>query len=392
MIRFWQNKKISYDVCFFKKALFFLGLFIFFIFPFFSAINIPVLAQEESVLESSKEELLEVKVEKILEENQIKPMNSDNFQLYQKLEALVIKGSLKDKKIILDSGGIATANNQKYKVNDRLMVVFSQDFQGEDNFYISDYIRRNSLAWLFLIFVALVLIIARWRGIMSLLGMGISFFIIFSFILPKIVAGYNPVQVAILGALIIVPISFFLSHGFNKKTLTAIVGTMIALIVTGILAFLFIEMARLTGFSSEEAGFLQIAKKGLINIKGLLLAGIIIGVLGILDDITISQSAIVFQLKEVNKKLGATELYKRAMRVGQDHISSMVNTLILVYAGAALPLMLLFIDSSHSFSEVINYELIAEEVIRTLVGSIGLILTVPITTIIACWVISRTDK
>ena len=176
MISFRQNKKIVDSVYFFKKALLFLGLFIFF---FFSAADISVLAQEEPVVESNKEELLEVRVEKILEENQIKPMGSDNFQLYQKLEALVIKGSLKDKIIILDSGGIATANNQKYKVNDRLMVVFSQDFQGEDNFYISDYIRRSSLAWLFLIFVVLVLIIARWRGIMSLLGMGISFLLFF---------------------------------------------------------------------------------------------------------------------------------------------------------------------------------------------------------------------
>lgn len=117
--------------------------------------------------------------------------------------------------------------------------------------------------------------------------------------------------------------------------------------------------------------------------KGLLLAGIIIGVLGVLDDITISQSAIVFQLKEINNKLKFGELYDRAMSVGQDHISSMVNTLILVYTGAALPLLILFINNPHPFSEVVNYEMIADEIIRTLIGSIGLILSVPITTFIA---------
>ena len=155
------------------------------------------------------------------------------------------------------------------------------------------------------------------------------------------------------------------------------------------MANIFVEAAKLTGFASEEAGFLQVAKQGAMNMKGLLLAGIIIGVLGVLDDITISQSAIVFQLKEANEKLKFNELYKRAMNVGQDHISSMVNTLVLVYTGAALPLLLLFIDNPHPFSEIVNYEIIADEIVRTLVGSIGLILAVPITTVIASLVAEK---
>lgn len=218
---------------------------------------------------------------------------------------------------------------------------------------------------------------------MSLIGMGISFFIIFLFVLPKLLAGADPIQVAIVASLFITPLTFYFSHGLNKKTTIAVIGTIIALIITGILANTFIEAAKLTGFASEEASFLQVAKQGAINMKGILLAGIIIGMLGVLDDITISQSAIVFQLKEANQKLKFDDLYKRAMNIGQDHISSMVNTLILVYTGAALPLLLLFINNPHPFSEIINYELIADEIIRTLVGSIGLILSVPITTFIA---------
>ena len=175
---------------------------------------------------------------------------------------------------------------------------------------------------MFIIFVVSAVVIAKWRGILSLVGMGISFLVIFSFILPKILSGSNPVEIAILGSLIIIPVSFFLSHGFNKKTIVAIAGTLIALIITGILANVFVEAAKLTGFASEEAGFLQVAKQGIINMKGLLLAGIIIGVLGVLDDITISQSSIVFQLKEANNRLNIDELFKRAMNVGQDHISS----------------------------------------------------------------------
>ena len=351
-----------------------------------------VFAQSELPQEPPKGETLEATVEKILEEKQIKPMGSTEMQLYQKLELLVTKGSIKDKKIVIENGNIPVANNLKYKVDDRVIVTFSKDFEGTDYFYITDHIRRDSLLWLFLIFVMSAVVIAKWRGILSLVGMGISFLVIFSFILPKILAGSNPVEIAILGSLIIIPVSFFLSHGFNKKTMVAIAGTLIALIITGVLANIFVEASKLTGFASEEAGFLQVAKQGTINIKGLLLAGIIIGVLGVLDDITISQSAIVFQLKKANEKLKFNELYKRAMNVGQDHISSMVNTLVLVYTGAALPLLLLFIDNPHPFSEIVNYEIVADEIVRTLVGSVGLILAVPITTVIASLLVTQKER
>jgi len=344
----------------------------------------PLYAQEEfQEVKLPQEETLEATVVEILEEKEITPDFSENKQLYQKLELLVTKGSLKDKKIIIESGILPMANLQKYKVGDRLVVSYSKDSGNNDMFFITDYVRRNSLLWLFITFVVLTALIGKWRGLASLLGMGISFFIIFSFILPKISSGSDPVQIAIIGSFFIIPATFYLSHGFNKKTTVAIFGTVIALIMTGVLASFFVKAAKLTGFASEEAGFLQVAKQGEINIKGLLLAGIIIGVLGVLDDITVSQSAIVLQLKKASPKMKFEELYKRAMDVGQDHISSMVNTLVLVYTGAALPLLLLFVDNPHPFSEVINYEIIADEVVRTLVGSIGLILAVPITTLIA---------
>jgi len=330
-----------------------------------------------------QEETLEGRVTQILEEKQVIPIGTEEPQLYQKLEILITKGSLKDEKITIENGNLPMSNLQKYKVGDELVINYGKDFEGNDTFYITDYVRRSALLWLFVIFVIIAVAIGRWQGMTSLFGMGISFLVIFKFILPKISAGSDPVQVAILGSLVIIPATFLLSHGVNKKTGIAIMGTLISLVVTGVLANAFVEASRLTGFASEEAGFLQAYKPGLINIKGLLLAGIIIGVLGVLDDITISQSAIVQQLKAANPKLKAGELYKKAMAVGKDHIASMVNTLVLVYTGAALPLLLLFIDNPHPFSEIINYEIIADEVVRTLVGSIGLILAVPITTFIA---------
>ncbi len=343
----------------------------------------------KTVLAESGAETLEATVTKILEEKEVELGFSDEKQFYQELELYITKGSLKHNKIVVKSGDIPVSNLPRYKVNDRLLVNYEHDLDGNDFFLITDYVRRRPLFILFILFIVSVSIIAKWRGISSVLGMIVSFLIIFSFILPRIDAGANPVQTAILGSLLIIPATFYLSHGLNKKTTSAVLGTVIALVITGTLALIFVNMAQLSGFASEEAGFLQVAKQGSINIKGLLLAGIIIGILGVLDDVTISQSAIVFQLKNIDSKLNISQLYKRAMDVGQDHISSMVNTLILVYTGASLPLLLLFINNPHPFTEIINYEIIADEIIRTLIGSIGLILAVPITTIIASILVSQ---
>ena len=217
----------------------------------------------------------------------------------------------------------------------------------------------------------------------SLAGLVVSFFVIFKFMLPQILLGQNPVTAAVVSSMFIVPITFYASHGINKKTTAAVLGTVIALVLTGALAAFFIEFGKITGFASEEAMFLQNIRQGTINLKGLVLAGIIIGTLGVLDDITISQSAIVAQLKKASSSIRFKELYFRSMDVGVDHIASMINTLILVYAGAAMPLLLLFVNNPQPFTEVINYEIFAEEAVRTFVSSIGLMSAVPITTLIA---------
>jgi uncharacterized membrane protein len=192
--------------------------------------------------------------------------------------------------------------------------------------------------------------------------------------------------VVILGAVVIIAITFYLSHGLNRKTTAAVFGTLLALVLTGILASISIAATRLSGFGVEETMFLAHESAQPLNIQGLFLAGIIIGLLGILDDITVSQAAIVWQLKQAQPAMGFRELYGRAMNVGKDHIASLVNTLVLVYAGASLPLLLLFSSHAVSFGDAINYENIAEEIVRTLVASIGLMVAVPLTTLItALW-------
>ena len=344
---------------------------------------------KQNTVTDYQEETLEGKIIKITGQRRITPSNNSKEQLYQQLEIQITKGSQKGKIVNLESGDAYQGSNTLYKAGNEVVIAYAEDSTGGETYLITDYVRRTPLLVLFLIFVVVTVIIGKWKGISSILGMGISFLVILKFILPSIYSGSDPVTIAILGSLAIIPVTFFLSHGFNRKTLVAIVGTLISLVATGILATLFVEATKLTGFASEEAGFLNVFKEGTINIKGLLLAGIIIGVLGVLDDITISQSAIVQELKIANPQLNSKELYKKAMSVGKDHIASMVNTLILVYTGAALPLLLLFVDNPRPFSELINYEIIADEIVRTLVGSIGLVLAVPITTFIASYAINN---
>ncbi|KXK10701.1 MAG: YibE/F-like protein [Microgenomates bacterium OLB23] len=225
--------------------------------------------------------------------------------------------------------------------------------------------------------------IARWKGVAALLSMCFTFFVIFKFLLPQILSGQNPIIAAIMTGVFTVPVTYYASHGFNLKTHSAVLGTLIALIITSLLAFFAIDYAHLTGLSSEDAAFLTVMVEGGLNMKGLLLAGIIVGLLGILDDVTVSQAAIVFKLKENAPHLSFSEIYTQAMDIGKDHIGSVVNTLVLVYAGAALPFLLLFIVNQQTLAMGINYEVISEEIVRTLVASIGLMLAVPVTTFIA---------
>lgn len=377
---------------------FILAAFLFLLFFPSRVVAQDVILQEQANLDSQslateyKEETLEGKVLNVLEEKQIVPAGAKEPQIYQKLEILITNGSLKGNKIIIENGILSISGLQRYKVGDELVISYTKNIEGKDNFYITDYVRRKPLLFAFLAFVFMVVLVGRFQGVSSLFGMAFSFLVILKFILPEISRGKDPVQIAVFGSLMIIPLTFVLSHGFNKKTIVAILGTLISIVFTGLLTSLFVGASKLTGFAAEEAGFLQTYKGDLINVKGLLIAGIIIGVFGVLDDITVSQSAVVEQLKTANPKLKPTEIYNKAMAVGKDHIASMVNTLVLVYAGASLPLLILFIDSSRSFLEIINLEVVAEEVIRTLVGSIGLILAVPITTAIASLVFSSNKE
>lgn len=291
----------------------------------------------------------------------------------------------RDAKVLLGSGEvsvIAYDTGTEYKVGD--MVLLQQDAQFSELYSVTDFVRTTSLIRLFILFLIVILAVSHWSGLRSLLGLLFSFTVIFKFVLPQIAMGSNPLTVALVASLIILIVSYYLTHGINDKSTIAIIGTFAALILTGILALVFSQLSRLTGFGNEDVTFL-IDKLPVSSLYNLLLAGMIIGSLGVLDDITISQASIVAELRESNSKWGMSELYTRAMNIGHDHISSLVNTLVLVYAGGALPLLLLFIESEATALELLNYQTVAEEVVRTLVGSIGLVAAVPFTTLIASY-------
>lgn len=286
------------------------------------------------------------------------------------------------KKVIIETGAAHSVRRQTYKPGDKLLVGVAEQL-GAPVYYVKDFIRTDALLSLLLVFIVSVIFVAKKKGFFSLLGMGVSFAILFLYTLPAIVSGSDPVSVSLITASMLVPITFYVSHGFTKKTHIAVISSLLSLIVVVVLSVLWIEWAKLTGYSTEEATFLDVVGQGKFDMRGILLAGVIIGSIGILDDVTVSQIAIVEQIREVGKIHSPTELFMRAMKIGGDHISSMVNTLILVYTGAALPLLLLFVTNPQPAIQVVQYEMIAEEIIRSLIGSIGLIISVPLSTYIA---------
>jgi uncharacterized membrane protein len=251
----------------------------------------------------------------------------------------------------------------------------------------ADFQRERPLLLLLALFVAAVLALGRWHGARALAGLAISLVVLVKFVLPSILDGNNAVFVSLVGSAVVMLVALYLAHGFNDRTTTAVVGTLVSLGLTGGLAVLFIAMTELTGLADEDARILQLASTA-IDLRGLILGGIIIGTLGVLDDVTVTQVSAVWELHRANPDLGRRGLYSAALRIGRDHIASTVNTLVLAYAGASLPLLVLFVEVRRGLGDVLTGETVATEIVRTLVGSIGLVASVPITTALAAVVVT----
>ncbi|SEB95634.1 Uncharacterized membrane protein [Streptomyces sp. 2224.1] len=278
-----------------------------------------------------------------------------------------------------------------YTTGQEVVVAYSPKAPKDLQYAVSDVDRTVPMWVLAALFACAVVIVGRLRGVLALVALAASFVVLTLFILPAILQGSNPLVVAVVGGSAIMLIALYLCHGLTARTSVAVLGTLASLLLIGLLGSVFINWALLTGNTDDTTGLVH----GLypdIEIRGLLLAGIIIGSLGVLDDVTVTQTAAVWELKEADPSAGWRKLYGAAMRIGRDHIASVVNTLVLAYAGAALPLLLLFSIAQSSVGTVATSEVVAEEVIRTLVGSIGLVAAVPLTTLLAALVVSADRK
>jgi uncharacterized membrane protein len=310
---------------------------------------------------------------------------------YQVLLIKFLDGPEKGQTVEIDQGQIPSITVvQKAKKGDKV-VISKSTMSGESSYAIIDKYRIEPMLWVTGLFVVLIVGFGRKKGFMSIFGLAVSVLIIIKFTIPQIVVGANPLFVTVTSLVLIACLSLYLAHGFNKRTSLALASTLITLGISLVLALFAVAATKLNGMGTEEAFFLQLGPLGNLNLQGLLLSGILLGTLGVLDDVTTAQTATIDELKKANPSLSLKELYKRGISVGNEHIASLVNTLFLAYAGSALPLFLLFTTTKDQqpLWLTLNSEQIAEEIIRTIVGSSALVLAVPISTLLAAYVFSK---
>ncbi|MFT3854516.1 MAG: YibE/F family protein [Ilumatobacteraceae bacterium] len=274
---------------------------------------------------------------------------------------------------------------------DRILVLATTLADGTTSYSFYDFQRTTPLLLLTGLFAIVVIAIGRWRGVGALIGMAASLLLLVSFTLRNLVNGDDPVAIAVITAAAIAIVALYLAQGVRITTSVALLGTLASLAITGLLSVLFVELTHLTGLADEDAQFV-VALGGNIDVRGLLLAGFVIGALGVLDDITVTQVSAVAELRAAQPDLTRAQMFRAAMNIGRDHIASTVNTLVLAYAGAALPLLILFVGAHQPLSSIAGREVVATEIVRSLVGSIGLVCAVPITTWLATTVHLPADR
>jgi uncharacterized membrane protein len=275
---------------------------------------------------------------------------------------------------------------KRLAAGDDVQVLASTAIDGTTNYSFYEYERSTPMLLLLLLFVVAIVVLGRWRGAGALAGLAVSLAVIVVFLLPSLLDGNQAVLVALVASSVIAFIALYLAHGVNAMTTVALLSTFAALVITGVLSWIFVRLANFTGYTDDSTQMLD-ALQVPIDPRGILLAGIVIGSLGVLDDVTVTQVSAVAELRAAQPHLPSIELYRSALRIGRDHISSTVNTLFLAYAGAALPLLLLFSEAGQSVGSIATRELVAIEVVRSLVGSIGLVSAVPISTWLAAQVL-----
>jgi len=317
----------------------------------------------------------------------------DREQAYQRARVRLLEGPLTGTEVEIDFGKRQTLPADMHlNVGDEILVNVLRRPDGVLVVYFVDFVRLRPMFTLFLVFAFFSVLVGGWKGVRGLVGMAFSFGVIFFFILPQILKGHNPVAVTVFGSAVLLGITLYLIYGWTLKTHAAVLGILSALVLTGVLAQYFVVLTRLTGFGSEDALYLIQFSAISIDTRGLVLAGMLVGALGVLDDLAITQSSVVFQLFATDPQMSFGTLYRRAMQVGRDHVAATVNTLVLAYTGGALPMLLLFYVTNERPLQVLNYEFVAQEIVSMMVGSLGLIAAVPLTNLLAVSLARHADR
>jgi uncharacterized membrane protein len=328
----------------------------------------------QDLLETVRAEVLE-----ILSEGERDIIGTDSTAIVQEVRVRILQGVREGEETVFENDLVPL------EAGDRIFVNRLETIGGVEYFQFKDVNRIGNLFFLGILFVVVLVIFAGKQGARAFVSLLGSIAAILFILVPLLLNGYPPVLTSVAVAGVILALALFITHGINARSVTAFGGTFGAVVATGIIATVWVKAAHLTGLSSDASVYLNFGTGGRLDFAGLLLGSIIIGVLGILDDVAITQASVVQELKAANATLPLRELYSRAIRVGRDHVGSLVNTLALAYIGAALPLVLLMVESGAGVILSVNQEIVASELVRILVGSIGLILAVPFTTVIAAW-------
>lgn len=357
------------------KKLLLLFLFNFTLIPSLSfAQNVALVADTETFEKA--------RVVQILEQGTTTIAGTDTVGQTQTIEIEVISGKEKGRTATFQNDYIQLKEGEVFYVRHQ-----SNHLDSSDYWSVSDPYRLDVLLWLTVTFIMLILIFGGIQGVRGLASLIGSFFLIFYLLIPGIYGGYNAILVSIGVASLIIIVGSYLTHGFNKTTTAAVIGMIITVIITGLAAYYVVHTGNLSGYSSEEATYLTLDTRGAISMVGLLFGGIMIGLLGVLYDIAIGQAIAIEELCRAGKHMTRKEIYKRGIRIGREHIGALVNTLAIAYVGVSLPLLLLIQSSTAGTLFILNSEIFATEIVRILIGSIGLVLAVPITTYTASYML-----
>ncbi len=336
---------------------------------------------------NDKVDLVLARITRVISESPEYVAGTTVTQNLRTIEVELLEGPKKGEKVLIEN------DHLKSQTGEKIYVQVTTYTDGVIRYASAEAYRMHWVLIYLGLFIVLTIIFGGMQGVRGLLSLFASVFVIFYLFLPQLVAGFSPLIVSVYVSGIIIVLGSYVTHGFNRTTSAAVIGMISAVVITGLMSLHAISAMRFTGISSDEIVTLVFNSGGELDLYGLLLGGIIIGLLGILYDVAIGQAIIVEELLRSAPHLSIPKIFERAIRIGREHIGALVNNLALAYVGASLPLLLLFYSAaSGSVWAIANREDIATEIVRTLIGSIGLVLAVPLTTLIAIWMLKGRVK